>query len=86
MDRTSTAKSPARSGQTIRFLPSGPFHEGLLTRLPEVTRVEREGQQAVVTGTGELVTAVILALNTAGVRARDVRLVAPDLDDRSSGP
>jgi hypothetical protein len=50
----------------VRFLPSAPFEDPLLTGLPEVSRVEREGQHVVVTGTGELVNAVILALHRPG--------------------
>lgn len=62
-------------------MPSAPFEDRLLTGLPEVSRVEREGQHVVVTGTGELVNAVILALYAAGVTARDVRLDSSNLED-----
>jgi ABC-2 type transport system ATP-binding protein len=65
----------------VRFVPSGPFDEGLLTRLPGVTRVERGGRHVVVTGTGELVNVVVLALHAAGVDARDVQLDAASLQD-----
>ena len=71
----------AKRGKTVRFVPSGPFDESLLTGLAEVTRVERDGRHVVVTGTGELVNAVVLALNAAGVEARDVRLDAASLED-----
>jgi ABC-2 type transport system ATP-binding protein len=71
----------SRGGKTVRFLPSSWFDERLLTDLPEVTGVERDGQHVVVTGTGELVNAVILALATAGVTARDVRLDTSNLED-----
>jgi ABC-2 type transport system ATP-binding protein len=71
----------ARGGKTVRFLPSAPFRERLLTELPEVSRLEREGQHVVVTGTGELVNAVILALHAAGVTASDVQLDASNLED-----
>jgi len=71
----------ARGGKTVRFVPSGPFDDRLLTGLPGVTRVEREGQHVVVTGTGELVNAVLFALHAAGVEARDVRLDASTLED-----
>ena len=65
----------------MRFLPSGPFDERVLTELPEVSRVERDGQHVVVTGTGELVNAVLFALRAAGLEARDVRLDASTLED-----
>jgi ABC-2 type transport system ATP-binding protein len=71
----------ARGGKTVRFVPSGPFDEALLTGLAEVTRVERDGRYVVVTGTGELVNAVVLALHSAGVDARDVRLDEASLED-----
>lgn len=65
----------------MRFLPSAPFDDELLRRLPEVTRVEREGSRVVVTGTGELVNAVILALAAAGVTAGEVQLDSSNLED-----
>jgi ABC-2 type transport system ATP-binding protein len=65
----------------VRFLPSGPFDERVLTELPEVSRVERDGQHVVVTGTGELVNAVLFALRAAGLEAQDVRLDASTLED-----
>ena len=71
----------ARGGKTVRFVPSGPFDEALLTGLAEVTKVERDGRYVVVTGTGELVNAVVLALHSAGVDARDVRLDEASLED-----
>ena len=71
----------ARGGKTVRFVPSAPFEDRLLTRLPEVTRVEHQGQHVVVTGTGELVNELILALHTVGVTARDVQLDASNLED-----
>ena len=43
----------------MRFRPSAPFDERILTDLPEVHHVERTGTTAVVTGTGELVQAVV---------------------------
>jgi len=71
----------ARGGKSVRFLPSAPFDDRLLTELPGVTAVGHEGQHVVVTGTGELVNAVILALAAAGVTARDVRLDSSSLED-----
>ncbi len=56
----------AGGGTIVRFLPSAPFDESLLTRLPEVTAIEHNGRHIVVTGTGELATAVIVAMYAAG--------------------
>jgi ABC-2 type transport system ATP-binding protein len=71
----------ARGGKTVLFRPSAPFDDRLLTGLPEVTGLERAGQRVVVTGTGELVNAVILTLAAAGVTALDVRLDSSSLED-----
>ena len=81
LDTPTRLAAQARGGKSVRFLPSAPFEDRLLTRLPEVGRVEREGQHVVVTGTGELVNAVILALYAAGVTARDVQLDSSNLED-----
>jgi ABC-2 type transport system ATP-binding protein len=67
--------------KTVRFLPSAPFDESLLTSLPEVTAVEHDGHHIVVTGTGELATAVIVAMHAAGNEARDVRIDVSTLED-----
>jgi ABC-2 type transport system ATP-binding protein len=71
----------ARGGKSVRFLPSALFEDRLLTALPEVTRVERAGRHVTVTGTGDLVNAVILALAAADVTAKDVQLDSSNLED-----
>jgi ABC-2 type transport system ATP-binding protein len=81
LDTPAGLAARVKGGKTVRFVPSGPFDEGLLTRLAEVTRVERDGPRVVVTGRGELVNAVVLALYAAGVDAQDVRLDAASLED-----
>ena len=53
----------------VRFVPSAPFDDGLLTGLPGVRNVEHDGEHVIVTGSGELANAVILALAAAGVTA-----------------
>jgi ABC-2 type transport system ATP-binding protein len=81
LDTPAGLAARAQGGKTVRFEPSGPFDDGVLTRLAEVAGVERDGRHVVVTGTGELVNAVVLALHAAGVEARDVRLDAASLED-----
>jgi ABC-2 type transport system ATP-binding protein len=81
LDSPAGLTARAQGGKSVRFLPSAPFDDGLLAKLPEVTRIEHEGQHVVVTGTGQLVNAVILALNAAGLQARDVQLDASSLED-----
>jgi ABC-2 type transport system ATP-binding protein len=68
-------------GTSVRFVPSAPFDDRLLTELPEVRTVTRSGSHVVVTGTGELVNVVILTLAAAGVTARDVQLDSSTLED-----
>ena len=81
LDTPPSLAARARGGKTVRFVPSAPFEDRLLSELPEVTRVEREARHMVVTGTGELVNAVILTLAAAGVTARDVQLDSSNLED-----
>ena len=81
LDAPDRLAAGARDGKTVRFVPSGPFDETLLTRLPEVGGVGHQGQHVLVTGTGDLVNAVILTLAAVGVTARDVQLGASNLED-----
>lgn len=70
-----------KDGMRVRLLPSAPIDDRLLTGLPEVTAVARDGRHVVVTGTGDLVAAVIVALHAAGVQATDVQIDASSLED-----
>ena len=81
LDSPAGLAAQARGGKTVRFQPSSQFDERLLTDLPEVTGVEHDGQHVVVTGTGELVNAVILTLAAAGLTARDIQLDSSNLED-----
>jgi len=81
LDAPDRLAAGAQGGKSVRFVPSGPFDETLLTGLPEVAGVQRQGQHVLVTGTGDLVNAVILALAAAGVTAGEVQLGTPDLED-----
>jgi ABC-2 type transport system ATP-binding protein len=65
----------------VRFVPSGPFEDRLLTGLPEVSGVGHDGEHVVVTGTGELANVVILTLAKAGVTATDLHLDSASLED-----
>jgi ABC-2 type transport system ATP-binding protein len=68
-------------GQRVRFVPSGPFDDRLLTGLPEVSNVERHGRYVVVSGSGDLVSAMILTLASAGLTAREVQVESATLED-----
>ncbi|PYC72657.1 multidrug ABC transporter ATP-binding protein [Micromonospora arborensis] len=67
--------------QRIRFRPSAPIDDRLLTDLPEVTDVHRTGSQVVVTGTGEVLHAVTSVLARHQIVAADLRLEQSTLDD-----
>jgi ABC-2 type transport system ATP-binding protein len=71
----------AGGGQRVRFVPSGPFDDPLLTDLPEVKDVERDGRHVIVSGSGDLVSAVVLALASAGLTAGNVRVESATLED-----
>jgi ABC-2 type transport system ATP-binding protein len=81
LDTPAGLVAQAHGGKQVRFAPSAPFDEHLLTDLPEVATVVRDGDHWLVTGTGELVNAVILTLDRAGVAAHDVTLDASGLED-----
>ena len=71
----------AGGGDHMRFRPSKPFDDRVLTVLAEVDRVEHEGPRLVVSGTGELFNVVVHALNAAGVEALEVQLESATLED-----
>ncbi len=73
----------ARAGpeQRITFLPSAPVHRAVLTRLEEVTSVVSDGDRIEVTGTGDLLTAVVTELSRAGIVAEGLRADRATLDD-----
>jgi len=67
--------------QTLRFRPSAPIEDSLLTDLPEVKNVERSGPVVTVTGTGNLIHAVTSVLAQQQVIANDLRVEQTNLDD-----
>ena len=67
--------------QRLRFRPSGPVDDGLLTGLPGVRTVTRDGSTIVVSGTGNLVQSVMAALARHQIVANDLRIDQADLDD-----
>ena len=81
LDSPAGLAARASGGMSVRFVPSAPFDDRLLSELPEVRTVTRSGPHVVVTGTGELVNAVILTLATAGVTAREVQIDSSTLED-----
>ncbi|MFY1578828.1 ABC transporter ATP-binding protein [Verrucosispora sp. WMMD703] len=67
--------------QRIRFRPSTPLDDRLLTGLPQVTAVTRSGSQIVVTGTGDVLHAVTSVLARHQITAAELRLEQATLDD-----
>jgi ABC-2 type transport system ATP-binding protein len=67
--------------QRIRFRPTAPLDERLLTELPEVDTVQRSGSQVLVTGTGNLLQAVASVLARNQIVAAELRMEQASLDD-----
>ncbi|BCJ55627.1 multidrug ABC transporter ATP-binding protein [Actinoplanes sp. NBRC 14428] len=69
------------AGQRVRFRPSAPIDDALLTVLPEVDRVTRHGSQVEVDGHGNLVQVVAATLAAHRIIAHDLRIEQAGLDE-----
>jgi ABC-2 type transport system ATP-binding protein len=67
--------------QRIRFRPSVPLDDALLTGLAEVREVRRHGTQLEVIGDGNLLHAVTAVLAAHQIIANDLRVEQASLDD-----
>jgi ABC-2 type transport system ATP-binding protein len=65
----------------MRFRPSVPMADELLTRLPEVTGLTRRGDTVLVTGTQDVVNAVTSVLATHRIIAQQLRVDQASLED-----
>jgi ABC-2 type transport system ATP-binding protein len=81
LDRPAALGEQASTSQRIRLRSPGSLGETILESVPEVSRVERHGPEVVVFGAGDLLTAVVLAFDRAGLRAEDVRTETTSLED-----
>jgi ABC-2 type transport system ATP-binding protein len=81
LDRPGALAIAATTSKRVRFTPAESFSDDLLSALPEVSVVEHHGPEIVVAGTGDLVTAVVLALHHAGIHAEDVQTETANLED-----
>jgi ABC-2 type transport system ATP-binding protein len=81
LDRPGALAIAATTSKRVRFTPTETFPDELLSGLPEVSAVEHHGPEVVVAGTGDLVTAVVLALHRAGIHAEDVQTETANLED-----
>ena len=67
--------------QRLRFRPSAPLDDPLLSDLPEVREVTRRGSWVLVTGTGDLLQAVTAVLARNHIVAAELRTEQASLDD-----
>jgi len=67
--------------QVIRFRPSAPLPSGLLDELPGVGEVVCDRDHVVVTGTGDLLAAVVSVLARHGIVANHLRVDQSSLED-----
>jgi ABC-2 type transport system ATP-binding protein len=81
LDRPAALGDRAATSKRVRFTSPEPLAEELLWPLPEVSAVEHHGSDIVVSGSGDLLTAVVLAFDRAGLRAEDIRPETASLED-----
>ena len=81
LDRPDALGDAAATSRRVRLRSVGSRGDEVLWGLPQVSAVEHHGEDVVVTGSGDLVTAVVLALDRAGLDARDVRTETASLED-----
>jgi ABC-2 type transport system ATP-binding protein len=81
IDGPSSLARQAGGGTRMRFVPSGPLDDHLLTALSEVSSVERQDRHVVVTGSEDVVNAVILTLAAARLAAKDLQIEPATLED-----
>jgi ABC-2 type transport system ATP-binding protein len=66
---------------TLRFYPSAPIADDVFGDLPGVTDIRRHGGQITITGTGDVVYSVVLALAQREVIAQDLQIEQASLED-----
>jgi ABC-2 type transport system ATP-binding protein len=81
LDHPAALGHAARTSQRVRLTAPEDFDDGFLRTLPEVSAVEHHGRDMVVIGSGDLLTAVVLAFDRAGLRAQDLRPETASLED-----
>jgi ABC-2 type transport system ATP-binding protein len=81
VDSPSALADRVTGEQRIRFRASRPFDDQVLTALPEVSGMHRDGDQYVISGSGNVLQAVISVLARQGVVADRLRVDQASLDD-----
>jgi len=78
---TPEAIASRAGGRRVRFVPSVPVDDQILRAIPGVEEIERKDKFVTVTGTGDLATSVISALEQVGVRVSELEARSGSLDD-----
>ncbi|MEV0646259.1 ABC transporter ATP-binding protein [Phytomonospora sp. NPDC050363] len=81
VDTPAGLTSLARVGQRIRFRPSAPFADELLTGLPDVTGLTRQGELVIVDGNDNALNAVTAVLAHRRIAAERLRVEQASLED-----
>jgi ABC-2 type transport system ATP-binding protein len=81
LDTPAALAASADTEQRIRFVPAAPFEDRLLTSLPEVTSLKRNGETVTVTGNENVVNAVTSVLASHRILARQLRVDQASLED-----
>jgi ABC-2 type transport system ATP-binding protein len=81
IDTPDALAAGVQAEQRIRFRTPTALDDRLLTGLPEVASVQREGDQIVVTGNGEALAAVTAALARNGIVVQQLRVEQANLED-----
>jgi len=81
LDTPSGMVARVNAEQRIRFRPSEPLDDRILTDLAHVVSVSRSGGQVLVTGTGDVLHEVTSALARNRIVAHELRVEQTSLDD-----
>jgi ABC-2 type transport system ATP-binding protein len=81
VDTPAALAGRVQAGQRIQFRPSAPFDDEVLAGLPEVTSIIHRGDVVVVTGTSDVLNAVISVLARNQIVAEQLRVEQGSLED-----
>jgi ABC-2 type transport system ATP-binding protein len=81
LDRPAALARSAVKTRRVRLTAPDRLADDLLWALPEVSAVARHGDELVVTGSGDLLSEVVVALHRAGLRTEDIRSESASLED-----
>jgi ABC-2 type transport system ATP-binding protein len=82
LDTPTGLKRGLGAEQRVVFTPTLPLDPAAVRALPHVTRVERQGEQWIVYGTGDEVVAVVVThLCAHHIKFRELRTEQPNLED-----